>query len=409
MKGYGGLAANTAGTPKRATVRLPRRLVKEYCNVVGLHDARAHSLWKGTSIQTARGTRFIPPKDWMTLSKPPSWTIVRWGLEGRAKVALRKIATTGYIVLDVDLHGVDIPEPALPMDIDAFIAASRSLGLRRKAIARDVYEEIAGDYVRMLVEKIPASILCRTTRGFHVVVKLEGWMDVSTTCDLAPRLLELVEPPPNGVDVESFPKKRADDFGDHCRLPFTGDSRRIDPSTFRLTKQRRRDDIAEWIEARGITEEELVVLVEKSPPSSSPVIRRRARRAEYRVEKEPAPGQLYGEDFVEECMRLLTDGMGPGESRSAMQRLTWAAFACGFDEPCLETIMRNYIAQPHHRANHTKTKQGREQLHAQVPAQIRWWKSGEQQGRLHRGGCNSPGLKRLFIQLLNSGSPGNHQ
>jgi hypothetical protein len=121
------------------------------------------------------------------------------------------------------------------------------------------------------------------------------------------------------------------------------------------------------------------------------------------VEAPAVDGQLFGSTFAAEARALLEHGLPAGGSYDGIRRVAFAAFAVGLTDDQIIDAITTWLEEGDHDADHAQTKAGRRQLLRVLRANLRHYATGEQQGRLRRGGMRSRVLRRIFKELLAHG------
>lgn len=390
---------------------------RAYARKLGTDEAEQHgALTRWYSERRFRGGRTTrkPPTWTHDKGPPPEWLLGHALRDSQSRIDARSMREVRHLVADVDVHG----EPKANDDelrAAFFAPTTRKAKNAEKRTARAWRLERALpvlERLRAAIEPFGSSAFIETSpRGWHVVVLLAEAVDAREAASLGSGLASLAGELPPDVGVEAFPKLRADGKADHCRLPLCGPNKRVGPD-FVSGGGTRAEALAELLDAPGVLLAEARAAFGSVALTSTTTTSTTTSQHVLSDATSAADGRLRGPAFVLEVLRLLTDGMNTGESRSAMQRVTAACCYVGLDASDTEAAMRAWIELPIHRARHAQTRSGRTELLAQVRAQLRHFERGTHSPRTRkctRGELRSVELRAELARLVALGRERRHK
>lgn len=295
----------------------------------------------------------------------------------QTRIAPRQLDAVRYVTIDVDAHGVALKAIATPAgenDID-WRLSRQGVRLQREhdravrvAAARDVLEE--------LLARAPFGLIEATPRGWHTTIVLDRAVDPKVAAAIGAAIVDGIETPA-GVGLEVFPKVRADGRGDMCAAPFLGPAFRC-ARDFVSREGKRKDAIEELLHAEEHDPADLAHMLGidlEASVAAVPAVTVEHIEIVPEALREDVVGQLRKGAFAKRVRHFLDNGIGEGESREAVQRVTWAAKALGFADEDIVVALTRMFESPKNTAKHTSTARGRSALLGQVRSQLKYLKT----------------------------------
>lgn len=368
------------------TRRLPRgyrALARAYQTSLGVGD-ETHA-WR--EAYAGRGQiRWYSLESIAKRRRPNEATIIRatlggWGERrgGTFGLAVGGLRTIRHLVLDVDVHDLDRRLDERDLDVDDWLDRRR-----RRREGHEIISEAARPVVETLRRRFPAlaPLVWRTRRGAHVLVLLEEVENVDRAHEAARALAEVVREELGEAcpSIEAFPT--AD--GRTCRLPCTGASRLLSDDLVTLAHSRRWQDLATLTDEAPRVSLDALGLDLDDRASDQRAPRRQARPA-LRVVG-PPEGLLGGDDYADEVLRIVEEGIADDDSWNALRRIAFAArIGCGLSRELSLRAWDRLIESGEHGATHCQTESGVKELRYRFEKVIDYYEQGIDEGRLRPG------------------------
>lgn len=336
-----------------------------------------------------RGTGWAVADAWEDRPEKIEHFVAQGLFNSTTRMDLRGLTETNLVILDLDMHG----------EAPAFVRSLRdsyAKVMRKKRVHEHRWRaDAARPSIEALQEALPASLLERTARGFHLAWKLSRKVNVRIAALIAEALRALVSFDDERVTCESFPKLDADGTGRLCSLPLLGIH--VEVGSDLLPLRKRRAAAEDFVALEGIDVDELLSLL--GIECSDPVVASEARPEPPRGHREATEGHLFGSDFAAECRRILTGGFDRGEHYDGTRRVAACLF---YVAPTAEVARERFAAfleLPIHRSRHCQSERGKQHMLNDFKVQARHFERGVAEGRCHFDGMRSKWIRAFVARL----------
>jgi hypothetical protein len=318
-----------------------------------------------------------------------AWRTKAWRLKpstllaatrGKDRVSVSGITHTALLTVDVDMH----------LELDAG---------RRAELAVLPIEALRAAVAGFVVH------VETTPRGYHASVILERPVPVARAAELADLWARAASATAGcematGVILESFPKIQHGGTGRGCALPIGKGQRIVGGDLLTNRHRTRAADLRSILDGERVDPTMLAARLIGLPT----VTELPKGRALLVLVDEPgtvrgADGQLFKEDFVLECLRLLEEGIDDDESWHAVRIMVGACKYAGLSDDETRSAMGAWLKQDGHRATHCQSSSGIRELENKVRGQLRYFRRGLLGERCHENGMDAPRLRGLLYGL----------
>lgn len=361
------------------------------------------------------GTSYRDTRDrgWRMIPRPLRlWDFERM-LAGEDRLFVDRVERSRLLILDVDLHGEADREWVLAQPQGPENTNRARSEFRRRWMAEwshSVVEAAKG----VLDEEDVVTLSSRG--GYHVILWLDEALPVAELATLASRWKRAVVARtgslPAGLAIDAFPKLESDGTGRFCALPLSKGQRVVGLDLAKPVYRKRLED-GRRVGSMGLSavRDVRAQLEAILGPEGHEEVRIIEGGGGSEGWASGVLGQLRKSDFVEECLRIVADGFGVGESADVAPRLLFALSAAGMRPPLALRAYEAFVRRPGHGANHCRSERGRRALMASARTQLRRFERGTQMKRpdgsplTWYGGMKSDELRKELWGLVEQEAP----